>query len=84
MYSLLRNKEIRRQVAAQAGVLLTTQALSLLPALAIVNFFFHWKSFLLEFAGFLVTWLVIDVVVSTVRDLLVGKPAPARIGANKK
>ena len=68
MYSLLRNAEIRRQLAADARALLTSQALSLLPALAVTQLFFHWKSFLLEFGGFLVVWFVLDMVVTTIRD----------------
>ena len=68
MYSLLRNELLRRQLAADAK-LLTAQAASLLPALLITQLFYHWKSFLLEFGGFLVTWFVIDLVVSTARDV---------------
>ncbi|MGD9879659.1 MAG: hypothetical protein AB7F22_19955 [Reyranella sp.] len=73
MYSLLRNKPLRNELASQARPLLASQALSLLPALVITNFFYHWKSFLLEFGGFLVTWLVIDLIVTTVRDLVRGR-----------
>lgn len=69
MYSLLRHEPLRRQLAADARTLLTTQAVSLGPALLIANFFYHWKSFLLEFGGFLVTWLVIDFAATMVRDL---------------
>jgi hypothetical protein len=47
---------------------LTTQALTLLPALLITQLFYHWKSFLLEFGGFLVTWGIIDFIVTTARD----------------
>lgn len=72
MYSLIRNEPLRKELARQAGTLLTTQAVSLIPALLIANFFYHWKSFLLEFGGFLVTWFVIDFVIATVRDLLRG------------
>ena len=52
MYSLLRNEPLRKQFAADAKTLLTTQALTLLPALLITQLFYHWKSFLLEFGGF--------------------------------
>jgi hypothetical protein len=69
MYSLLRNEPLRKQLAADARNLLTTQAVSLVPALLITNFFYHWKSFLLEFGGFLATWLVIDFAVTMVGDL---------------
>ena len=72
MYSLIRNESIRKELARKTGGLLTTQAVSLLPALLIANFLYHWKSFLLEFGGFLVTWLVIDFIVTTVRDLVTG------------
>jgi hypothetical protein len=68
MYSILRNDELRKQLATQARALLMTQALSLLPALLVTQLFFHWKSFLLEFAGFLATWFVIDFVVTTARN----------------
>ena len=47
MYSLLRNEPLRKQFAADARTLLTTQALTLLPALLITHLFYHWKSFLL-------------------------------------
>jgi hypothetical protein len=69
MYSLLRNEPLRKQLSADAKTLLTTQAITLLPALLITQLFYHWKSFLLEFGGFLVTWLVIDFVVTSLRDL---------------
>jgi len=72
MYSLIRNEPLRKELARQAGSLLTTQAVSLIPALLIANFFYHWKSFLLEFGGFVVTWFVIDFIVTTVRDLITG------------
>ncbi len=68
MYSLLRSEPLRKQLAADARTLLTTQAVTLLPALLITQLFYHWKSFLLEFLGFLVTWLVIDFVVTMVLD----------------
>lgn len=69
MYSLLRDEGIRKQLMANARTLVTTQAVSLLPALLITQLFYHWKSFLLEFGGFLVTWFVLDFLVTTVRDL---------------
>lgn len=69
MYSLMRNEPLRKQIASQAGTLLISQAASLLPALLIANFFFHWKSFLLEFGGFLVTWFVIDFVLTIALDV---------------
>jgi hypothetical protein len=70
MYSIMRNESLRRQMLGNARTLLTTQALSLLPALLITQLFYHWKSFLLEFVGFLVTWFVIDVIVTTVKEFL--------------
>ena len=69
MYSLLRDEGIRKQLMANARTLVTTQAVSLLPALLITQLFYHWKSFLLEFGGFLVTWFVLDFLVTTVSDL---------------
>ena len=69
MYALLRNEVIRKQLATEAPALLATQAMSLLPALLITQLFFHWKSFLLEFMGFLAVWFVIDLVVTTVRKV---------------
>jgi type III secretory pathway component EscR len=81
MYSLLRNEPLRRQVASDAKAILTTQALTLLPALLITQLFYHWKSFLLEFAGFLVTWLVIDFVVSLLLDLWRKQRSPSSGGA---
>ena len=69
MYSLLRDEGIRKQLMANARTLVTTQAVSLLPALLITQLFYHWKSFLLEFGGFLITWFVLDFLVTTVRDL---------------
>ena len=73
MYSIFRNDRLRRQLAADARTLATTQALSLFPALLITHLFFHWKSFLLEFAGFLATWFVIDIAVTTLRNMLTGR-----------
>ncbi len=72
MYSLIRNEPLRKELSRQAGTLLTAQAVSLIPALLIANFFYHWKSFLLEFGGFVATWFVIDFVVTTIRDLVTG------------
>ncbi len=76
MYSILRNDQLRRQFAADARTLLTTQVLSLLPALAITQIFFHWKSFLLEFAGFLAVWFVIDWIVASLGKAIGRGAAP--------
>jgi hypothetical protein len=73
MYSLLRNEALRRQFAADAKTLLATQTVTLLPALLVTQLFYHWKSFLLEFGGFLVTWLVIDFIVTTALDAWRGR-----------
>jgi hypothetical protein len=81
MYSLLRNEPLRRQIASDARTLLTTQALTLLPALLITQLFYHWKSFLLEFGGFLVTWFVIDLAVNTVRDFWRKRRSASRGGS---
>ena len=72
MYSLLRNEGLRKELAGQAKTLLTTQAASLLPALVITQLYFHWKSFLLEFVGFLAVWFAIDLVLSLVIGLFKG------------
>ena len=69
MYSLLRNKPLRKQITADAKIILTTQILTLFPALLITQMFYHWKSFILEFGGFLATWFVIDLAVTTVFDV---------------
>ncbi len=44
--------------------LLYRQAPTLFAALAIAEIFYKWHSFLLEAGGFLVTWFVLDAVVS--------------------
>jgi len=77
MYSLLRNEGLRKELAGQAKTLLTTQAASLLPALAIAQLYYHWKSFLLEFVGFLATWFVIDLVLTTLLGLWRRSSAPS-------
>ncbi len=69
MYTLVRNEGLRKEIGRQARTLLATQAASLLPALVITQLYFHWKSFLLEFAGFLATWFVIDLVLTIVLGL---------------
>ena len=69
MYSVMRNAPVRREIVNQARTLLTSQALSLLPALVITHLFFHWKSFLLEFGGFVVVWFAIDFVLTTIVEL---------------
>lgn len=80
MYSILRNDALRKQFAASARTLATSQALSLFPALLITQLFYHWKSFLLEFVGFLVTWFVIDFVVTTLRNALRSRVEAQREG----
>ena len=69
MYSLMRNEGLRKEIASQARTLITTQAASLLPALVITQLYFHWKSFLLEFVGFLAVWFAIDLVLTLVLGL---------------
>ena len=78
MYSLVRNEGLRKEIGRQAKTLLTTQAASLLPALVITQLYFHWKSFLLEFVGFLATWFVIDLVLTLVLGLLRRSPASSK------
>jgi hypothetical protein len=70
MYSLWRNEPLREQIKSNARTIATSQVLSLLPALLITELFFHWKSFLLEFVGFLATWFVIDFVLSKLLALI--------------
>jgi type III secretory pathway component EscR len=70
MYSLWRNEPLREQIKSNARTIVTSQVLSLLPALLITELFFHWKSFLLEFVGFLATWFVIDFVLSKLLALI--------------
>ena len=41
----------------------------MLPALVITQLYFHWKSFLLEFVGFLAVWFAIDLVLTTLLGL---------------
>lgn len=50
--------------------LLLRHAPTLIGALAIAEMFFKWKSFLLEAGGFLVTWYLLDLVVSMVEKAL--------------
>ena len=69
MYSLLRNEGLRKELGRQAKTVLTAQAASLLPALVLTQVYFHWKSFLLEFLGFLAVWFAIDLVLTTVLGL---------------
>lgn len=49
-----------------ARELLIRHAPTLVGALAIAETFYKWRSFLLEAAGFLVTWYVLDAAVSFV------------------
>ena len=78
MYSLIRNEPLRKEIAKQAKTLMTTQAASLLPALAITQIYFHWKSFLLEFIGFVAVWFAIDFVLSIVIGLFRGSTTGAK------
>jgi len=50
--------------------LLYRQAPTLLGALAIAEIFYKWHSFLLETAGFLLTWLVLDAVAGVIAKLI--------------
>jgi hypothetical protein len=59
MYSLIRHLPPRE--------LLLRHAPTFVAALAIAEMFYKWKSFLLETGGFLVTWFVLDAVVSWVQ-----------------
>jgi hypothetical protein len=72
MYGLMRNEALRKELGRQARTLLAQQAASLLPALVITQLYFHWKSFLLEFLGFLAVWFAIDLVLTTLLGLVRG------------
>jgi hypothetical protein len=61
MYSFIAHTPLRQ--------LLVRHAPTLLGALAIAEMFYKWHSFLLEAAGFLVTWFVLDAAVSFVERL---------------
>ena len=56
MYALISRLAPRQLLLRHAPVLL--------GALAIAEMFYKWHSFLLEAGGFLVTWYVLDAVVS--------------------
>ena len=47
-----------------ARQLLLRQAPTLVGALAIAEMFYKWHSFLLETGGFLLTWFLLDALVS--------------------
>ncbi|MDE2080628.1 MAG: hypothetical protein KGI90_04685 [Burkholderiales bacterium] len=49
-----------------ARQLLLRQAPTLVGALAIAEMFYKWHSFLLETGGFLLTWFVLDALVSVI------------------
>jgi hypothetical protein len=56
MYSLISRLSTRQ--------LLVRHAPTLVGALAIAEMFYKWRSFLLEAAGFLVTWYLLDALVA--------------------
>ncbi|MBL8160596.1 MAG: hypothetical protein JNJ61_01325 [Anaerolineae bacterium] len=58
MYTLIRSQSIKN--------LLTQQAPALLLAFFIAETFYKFRSFTLECAAFLVTWFVIDFILSNV------------------
>ena len=58
MYALISRLPPRQLLLRHAPVLL--------GALAIAEMFYKWHSFLLEAGGFLVTWYVLDAVLSLV------------------
>jgi hypothetical protein len=64
MYTLLRSVPISNLLAMQAP--------ALLASFIIAEVFYKFKSFTLECLAFLVTWFVIDAVLSLGRNLLVG------------
>ena len=69
MLSLLSNVPARR--------LLLRDAPTMVGALVVADLFYKWHSFLLEAGGFLLTWLVLDVVITAVeRASARWRPAP--------
>ena len=69
MLSLISNLPARR--------LLLRDAPTMVGALVFADAFYKWHSFLLEAGGFLLTWLVLDVVVTGLeRALARRQPAP--------
>ena len=67
MFTLLSRLPIRE--------LLYRQAPTLLAALVIAEMFYKWHSFLLEAAGFLVTWFVLDAVAGVIARMIGVPPA---------
>lgn len=61
MYSLINRMPIRQ--------LLLRHAPTMIGAMAIAEMFYKWHSFLLETAGFLATWFVLDLAVTYVERL---------------
>jgi hypothetical protein len=55
--------------------LLYRQVPTLLAALVIAEMFYKWHSFLLEAAGFLVTWFVLDAVAGVIARMIGIPPA---------
>jgi hypothetical protein len=60
MYTLFRNTSLRN--------LLSTQAPALLASFVIAELFYKFKSFTLECLAFLVTWFVIDALLTGIRS----------------
>jgi hypothetical protein len=58
MYSMISRAPVRQ--------LLRRDAPTMLAALTVAELFYKWHSFTLEAGGFLVTWFVIDAVVTLV------------------
>jgi hypothetical protein len=65
MYTLLRSVPISNLLAMQAP--------ALLASFIIAEVFYKFKSFTLECLAFLVTWFVIDALLSLGRNLLLGR-----------
>ncbi|MFM2057414.1 MAG: hypothetical protein RLY71_1799 [Pseudomonadota bacterium] len=62
MYALIAKRPARE--------LLTRHAPTLVGALVIAEMFYKWHSFLLETGGFLITWYLLDALVSQVERRL--------------
>jgi hypothetical protein len=74
MYALISRLALRQ--------LLVRHAPTLVGALAIAEMFYKWRSFLLEAAGFLVTWYLLDALVSFIERRLGHDPTAAGGGTS--
>ncbi len=71
MLSLLSHVPTRR--------LLLRDAPTMVSSMFIADLFYKWHSFMLEAGGFLLTWLVLDVLVTGLQRLFGRRETAARI-----